>query len=325
MPDPQNPILHMILFDRDGNGGAEITAALGLISDRVDFAMWAPIIPLGIRDVAAIVGHEPVEALASFYESGCQPSEMCPASATIPLGYLKQAVAMFTWLKIIPTLDAHHDTNGRSHRLGENEKGMTALEQFKDESNIQRLAYEATDALIEALDRGSFGFWTDSSKYRQRAGLLIRSKEEFDCYYVIGSHRLFLTLLPMIREVQSASVAPVVGREYMARLLDGDQELEELGDTARRAIALLAMKKAVERLPVEVLPDGVVQVNQSAPVKQRLQAEKEARNAVAASLGADADRYLRQLEDIMAAIRAEDTPVDYHLPGPIVHSKGMSY
>lgn len=311
----------MKLFNRDGDGGKEITAVLGLISDRVDFDTWAPILPLGLRDVVAIVGREPVAALAAAYESGEVAEELMPA-----LTYLQQAVALFSWLKIIPTLDANHDTGGRQKRIGENEKGLTALEQYKDESNILHLAYEATDALIEALDLGAFDFWTTSPKYRQRSGLLIKNKENFDEFYLIGSHRLFLTLLPMIREVQAATVAPIIGREYMARLLEGEETATaQLYDTAARAIALLTMKKAVERLPVEVLPEGIVQVNQAAPVKQKLRAEKEARNAVAASLGEDAARYLQQLEDIMEEIRAEGQPVDFYSPGPIVHSKGMTF
>lgn len=312
----------MKLFDRNGDGGQEIRAALGLISDRVDFSTWAPILPLGLRDVIAIVGSEPVEALAEYYEAGEYDDEKKDRA----LAYLQQSVALFSWLKIIPTLDAMHDNTGRARRIGENEKGLTALEQYKDEANILRLAYEATDALIEELDRAAFDFWTTSRKYQQRAGLLVRSKEIFDEFYLIGSHRLFLTLLPMIREVQAANVAPILGRDYMARLLEGDEKAtDELYDTAARAIVLLTMKKAVERLPVEVLPEGIVQVNQSAPVKQRLRAEKEARNAVAASLGADADRYLQQLEDTMAEIRAEGEPVDFYTPGPIVHSKGMTF
>lgn len=316
----------MKLFDRDGDGAKELTSVLGLISNRVDFNLWSPILPLGIRDVAAIVGYEPVEALAQFYESGCEPTETMPAACTIPLGYLQQAVALFTWLKIIPTLDAQHDTNGRSRRIGENEKGLTALEQFKDEANIQRLAYEATDALIEALDRGGFEFWVNSAKCRQRNGLLIRSKETFDEFYQIGSHRLFVTLMPIIREVQGGEIAPILGPEFLSGLQNEDADLTKaLYDTAARALALLTIKKAVERLPVEVLPEGIVQVNQSAPVKQRLKAEKEARNSVATSLGTDARRYLQQLEDAVAELRADGETVDLYHAGPIAHSKGMSF
>lgn len=311
----------MILFNRDGDGGREITEVLGMISDCVDFDVWAPILPLGIRDVTAIIGREPVAELAARYETAIYDADFEPA-----IKYLQQAVALFTWLKIIPTLDANHDSSGRQRRLGENEKGLTALEQYKDEENIRHLAYEATDALIEELDCRGFEFWIKSPKCRLREGLLIKNKETFDEYYHIGSHRLFLTLLPMIREVQASTVAPVLGDRHIDELLHEEgAAIEKLRDTASRAIALLTMKKAVERLPVEVLPEGIVQVNQSAPVKQRLKAEKEARNSVAMSLGADAARYLQQLEDAVAEIDANGEPVDFYNPGPIVHTKGMSF
>ncbi len=241
------------------------------------------------------------------------------------LAYLQQAVAFFTWLKIIPTLDAQHGDTGRAKSLGENEKGLTALQEFKDEENILRLAYEATDALVEALDREAFPFWIESPKYRQREGLLIRSKEEFDNYYIIGSHRLFVTLVPIIREVQGATVAPVLGK-YLAPILSGEEDTFTLMKaTAARAVALLTMQKAVERLPVEVIPEGVVQVQQSQPVKSRLRAEQSARASVAASLGADATRALEYLQQLVAQLDADGEEVDTSITGPIVHSKGMSF
>lgn len=316
----------MKLFNRDGYGSEEIVAAVGLIANDITFDKWEPILKFGIRDVEAIVGPEVVSALSAFYMDGESASEEIPATASIALRYLKQAVAYFTWLKIIPTLDAQHGDTGRAARLGENEKGLTALEKFHDEENILRLAYEATDALIAELDRRAFTFWTSSRKYKMREGLLIWSKEQFDEYYNIGSHRLFVTLLPMIREVQAADVAPVIGRKYMKALLSGDDDIVTvLMEPAARAVALLTIKKAVERLPVEVLPEGIVQVQQSQPVKSRLKAEKAARDAVAASLGSDAVRYLAQLQDLVAELDAENEPVDRTVPGPIIHSKGMSF
>lgn len=295
------------LFDRDGQGGHEITSAVGLLSDRVDFDTWRPLLPLGMRDVAAIIGRPTLLALCALYHCGEGSNGM--------VAYAQQAVALFTWLKIIPTLDAQHDNTGRARRIGENEKGLTALEQYKDEANIQRLAYEAVDALIEEMELQQFGPWLDGDISLMRQGLLIQSKEEFDRYYVIGSHRLFVTLLPMIREVQQSCIAPIIDTPTLL----SDTALKEL---AANTVALLTMKKAVERLPVEVLPEGVVQVNQSAPVSQRLKAETAARNAVAASLGADADRMLRALQDEMAlrTLGEASRPA-----GPIVHPHGMTF
>lgn len=313
----------MELFNRHGDGGTEIVTAIGLISNDVDFSKWEPVLPLGIRDVTAIIGPEPVQALAEFYDGDFVDGDTAMTEA---LAHLQQAVALFTWLKIIPTLDAQHDGTGRQRRLGENEKGLTALQEFKDERNILQMAYEAVDALIEVMDREEFEFWTGSRKYRLRKGLLIQSKEEFDEYYTIGSHRLFVTLLPIIREVQGAQVAPVLGR-YMPQLLAyEDRDITDLlREPACRAVVLLTMQKAIERLPVEVIPEGVAQIQQSQPVNSRLKAEQAARAAVAKSLGTDADRYIQTLQDLVAQLDAKDNTPDPSMTGPIVHSKGMTF
>ena len=316
----------MKIFNRDGRGSEEIVAAVGLISNDVAFDKWEAVLPFGIRDVSAIVGPEPVAALAAHYESGDDDNDEAIAAA---VAMLQQAVAFFTWLKLIPTLDAQHDSTGRAKRLGENEKGLTALQEFKDEENILRLAYEAVDALVEILDVNAFDFWINSRKYRQRRGLLIQSKEAFDEFYNIGSHRLFVTITPIIREMQGSQIAPVIGRQHLAELLESAEgecgAVEVLREPACRALALLTMKKAIERLPVEVIPEGVVQVQQSQPVKSRLKAEQAARAAVAASLGADAAKYLENLQDLVAELDAADAAPDYYVPKPLVHSKGMSY
>lgn len=313
----------MKLFNRDGNGAVEIVNSVGIIARDITFDKWEAVIPFGIRDVEAIVGPEVIGALDRFY----QDFEVDTTPGLVEaLKYLKQSVAFFSWLKLIPTLDAQHDVAGRSRRLGENEKGLTALQEFKDEENILRLAYQAADALVEVLERHDFQFWTSSAKYRLRHRCLIRSKEEFDEYYNIGSHRLFVTLLPVMREMQDSEVAPILGH-YIDMLLDGTDPgiAAQLKEPASRALVLLTMQKAVERLPVEVIPEGIVQIQQSQPVKARLKAEQSARASVAASLGNDAMRHIGRLQRLVAELDAKNTPVDRHIPGPIVHTKGLSF
>ncbi len=318
------------LFNRDGAGEEEIRELLGVISSGVSFDKWEPLLPFGVRDVAAIVGRSPIIDLALIYneedENKREEAFDLTEGLEEALFYLRQAVALFTWLKIIPTLDAQHDENGRSRRLGENEKGLTALQEWKDEQNILRLAYEAVDALIETMTVNRHYYWIDSPKYSIRKNLLVRTKEEFDEYYNIGSHRLFVTLLPMIREIQGGSVAPVVGGERMSLLLAGDSFLESLlGETARRALVLLTMEKAVRRLPVEVMPEGVVQLQISQPVSSRLKADKDARQAVADSLAADGKLALERLASLVASLEEGENRQLRAVGGPIIHSKGITF
>lgn len=314
----------MQLFNKDNHGREELVAAIGVISKDITFEKWAPALPLGTRNLAAIVGRDVVNELDSLYRKA-EPS----GEEVLAISLAQQAVAMFTWLKILAPLDAQHGNAGRGKTLGENQHGMTALQEWEDKESIRAMAYEATDALIEVLDAAEWEWWTSSVKCRQRAGLLLGSKEVFDEYYVIGSHRLFLTLLPMIAEVQAGDIAPIVTAAHMTQLLSGEGLEDEvrlrLLDLARRPLALLTMKKAVERLPVEVLPEGIVQVQQQATVKQKLRAEKSAREAVAAALGADAERYLQLLQDAVSALDSDEGEADYYLSGPTVQSKGITY
>lgn len=309
----------MKLFNKDNSGAQELVAVIGLISSDLDWTKWEPILPLGIRDVAAIIGSDTINGIDGFYHSGVDDKGQ---QEVVRLA--QQSVAFFTWLKVIPTLDAQHDTAGRGKRLGENEQGMTALQEFKDEDNIRLMAYEAVDALIDALDAGEYEFWENSAKKKDIAELLIRDKEAFDRYYVIGSARLFVTLAPMIREVQNANIIPIITPERYRLLVDGDPEMTaKLLDVCCLPLALLTMKKAVERLPIEVLPNGIVQVQQSATIRDKLRAEKEARQSVAQSLGDDAAAYLQQLQDIIAAMDSAEP--DYYISRPLIHSKGMTF
>lgn len=317
------------LFDRDGDGAAEIVDCIGVISNGISFERWRPLLPFGIRDVSAIIGRNVVIELSGIYNlPEGEDRDICMSIEGMPevIFYLQQAVALFTWLKIIPTLDAQHDETGRSKRLGENEKGLTALQEWKDEQNILRLAYEAVDALIETMTINRHQYWLDSSKYGIRRKLLIRNKETFDEYYNTGSHRLFVTLLPMIREIQHSKVAPVIGKERLAQLLEGDPQLDDLlGESARRAVVLLTMEKAIRRLPVEVLPEGVVQVQMTQPVSARLKADQAARQSVADTLAIDGQLELDRLSMVINSLDKSDYYQSPYIGGPIIHSKGFTF
>lgn len=362
----------MVLFNKANKGAEELVSVLGLIDSDLTFEKWAPIIPLGVRDLKAVIGDDTVKALDDFYkkDTGEEPAEVQdpeeqnqeqqpeeqpeeqlqeneqPTEEQQPetdeqpaeekqedtdamreaVRLAQQAAAMFTWLKVIPTLEAQHGNAGRGKRLGENEHGLTGAQEFKDEDNIRNMAYEAIDALVELLDDKAFDFWTNSPKKKAIEKLLIRDKETFDLYYHTGSHRLFLTLVPMIREVQEDHIIPILTRDRFDRLLQGDETLTaKLMDAARRPLALLAIKKAVERLPIEILPTGIVQVQQSATVRDKVRAEKAARESVAAALAADAAAQLEKLTDLVMELEAGETPVDYHVNGPTLQTKGITF
>ena len=308
-----------LLFNKNTAGAQELVAVLGLIDSNLPFSKWEPILPLGIRELSAIVGSDVIRAIDTLYRGTTMTAD---ESETVRLA--QQSAAMFTWLRVIPTLEAQHGASGRNKRIGENEHGLSSIQEFKDEENIRNMAYEAVDTLVAHLDATNPKFWQDSAKRKHLDTLLIRTKDAFDEYYHIGSHRLFLTLIPMIREVQQSDIVPVITAARCQALLSGDSSMETLlGDAARRPLALLTMKKAVERLPVEVLPTGIVQVQQSTTVRDKLRAEKSAREAVARSLADDASSLLQRLADIIADI--DQPTADTYIPGVTLQSRGITF
>ena len=311
-----------LIFDKDSNGTQELVDALGLIDARTDFSKWKPYIPLSVRRLTAIIGQEVYDKVLDFYQSASVDPD---GKLTRLLGMVQQSVALFTWLKIIPTLDAQHGNTGRQKRLGEHEKGLTALQEYKDEANILSQAYESVDALIAYLEQEKFDFWIQSPKRKAVSELLLSSKEAFDFYYVTGSHRLFLTLAPIIREVQQRHIIPIITYGRYEKLVAGQQVAEGFRDAVCRPLALLSMSKAVERLPVEVLPDGVVQVQLAGRVREKLRAEAEARKTVAKSLEQDGMRDLAALEDLVAALDAAPDEPDLYVPSITLQSKGITF
>lgn len=306
----------MQLFNLYNEGSREIVNAIGMISDNVDFSKWEPLLPLAMRRLGAIIGSDVLEAICSLYKDSEEPELVSAA---------QKPVAFFAWIMMIPTLDAQHGASGRQKKYGENEKGLTALQEYKDEQNILNIAYEATDALIGILEDGNYDFWLQSEAKKRTHSLLIRCKAEFDRYYMIGSHRLYFTLVPLIREVQDTDIAPVVGSERMKAMLEGSGELSQLAEQCRRPLALLTIKKAVERLPIEVIPEGIVQVQQTGSIKEKLKAEKEARRQVAESLSQDAGRYIQDLQDTIAHMDDDPTNDDLYIYQATLQSKGITF
>lgn len=310
-----------VIFNRYGNGADELVSVLGLVDADTDITKWMPIFPLSIRKLTAIVGEEVYREAERLYY---QNEPLSEAEQEL-IRLVQQPLALFTWLKVIPTLDAQHGNSGRQRRLGENEKGLTALQEFKDEENILNLAYESVDSLVAHLEERAYPFWTQSSKKKELSKLLIRSKQEFDRYYMLGSHRLFLTLVPIMKEVQDRYIIPAVTTAVFDKLLGGDKSLAELNDRAARPLALLTMAKAVERLPIEVLPEGVVSVQQIGTIKEKQRAEAAQRYAVAKSLTTDAERDLQNLWDEVKSLLFPAEETDAYVSKPQVQSKGVTF
>ena len=114
-----------MIFDRNGEGRQELVAALGMISDSLDYSKWKPVLPLAARQLTCIIGADVLSEIVDLYRT----DDLDPEKEELVF-MAQRAVAYFAWGKVVPTLDAQHGGSGRQKKLGENEKGLTALQEY---------------------------------------------------------------------------------------------------------------------------------------------------------------------------------------------------
>ena len=311
-----------MLFNKYQDGGKELRELLGFIDANTNFDKWLTWINLSLRQITELTGTEILKQAETYYNQnsfGAHPEE----NEYLLVKKFQLTNALFAYVKMIPSLDAGHGNDGRKKGIGENEKELTALEQYKDEANILNLAYEALEDLLIFLEEQRFEAWENAPVKQMLKSLVITKLSEFNEYYTLGSSRMFFTMLPMIREVQEMKVVPAVTKTRMTALLeamkaaeptDEQKELLEMLPLIRRPLVLASLALAIKRLPVEVLPDGIVQTQITGSIREKRIASKEATRAVIDSLTDDANAAFAILQDYVAGLDGENLTERYVVP-----------
>ena len=247
-----------MLFNKYHDGGKELRELLGFIDANTNFDKWLTWINLSLRQITELTGTEILKQAETYYNQnsfGSHPEE----NEYLLVKKFQLTNALFAYVKMIPSLDAGHGNDGRKKGIGENEKELTALEQYKDEANILNLAYEALEDLLNFLEEQRFEAWENAPVKQMLKSLVITKLSEFNEYFTLGSSRMFFTMLPMIREVQEMKVVPAVTKTRMTALLeamkateptDEQKVLLDMLPLVRRPLVLASLALAIKRLPV---------------------------------------------------------------------------
>ena len=174
-------------------------------------------------------------------------------------------VAIIATLRMYRKNDLSHEDDGRKFKVSTDGTDKIPWEWQLDRDDAMHLEeyYRAVDALIRYLNEKQPKEWTDSDQFKQANSLIIRSGREFDYFYAIDkSERTYMLLQPFIREVQIRTVSRAYGANW-----DTLMNLRDVTDNAFyaacKAVALLAMSLAFRRLPLSVIPVGVVKQYQA--------------------------------------------------------------
>ena len=143
----------------------------------------------------------------------------------------------------------------------------------RDDAAALRKYHKTTDRLLKFLEDNEEDIeeWADSDFQKALRSRFIQTAEVFDSIFPIdGSRRFFVIVAPFMEEVERKQIKKIIGAtkydELKAAIEDNNVAAEdrELVDYICDCIPMLTMAKALVRLNVKVLPDGVVQQFNSA-------------------------------------------------------------
>ena len=175
---------------------------------------------------------------------------------------LQRPIAILACLRLYQKNDLSHEDDGRKFKVSTDGGDKLPWEwQLDRDDTLQLEAYfRAVDSLVDYLDAEKPEKWTSSRLYRDTRTLIVRNAGEMDRYFPIQrSGRTYLLLVPFLREAQVMTVQDAYGTGWKD-LLDEDLDTEESAAhyAAAMATCLLAMSTALTRLPLKLLPCGVV-------------------------------------------------------------------
>lgn len=259
-----------MIFNKDNNGAEELRSLTGNYYANNNFENMPGLILLATSELKKIIG-------ASVYglaETAYMSKEENPDNIGL-VPYVQLPIAINAALNMYRQNDVSHEDSGRKVKIDANNEKIPWQWQLDKDDEIQLdKYYSAVDALIDYLDEVNLTEWKNSDYKKATKTLLINSATKFDRYYPIGgSGRMYILLLPFLRETE-LKLKRQFGTDW-ARYLTADESESGsgssgigLGDPENNdaevleyllpAIPLLTMSVAVKRLPLGVIPKGIV-------------------------------------------------------------------
>src|ERR1035438_2595946 len=232
-----------MIFNKNNTGALELKALLGFFYKSNRFENLISYIEFAKKEATRIIGKEVYKLAEDHYNSENYNADSDPLHPEYQLldelvKKVQLPVALYAYLKFIPSGDLTHSDKGRQIFVSETEKPAFEWQVVRDNENILALAFEAIDLLLEYIDSQGDKIeiepvgdgpvltfknpitlvWCTSDAYLKMKSAMI-SMEEFNSIFPINSSmRLFIALLPFIFKVQQQSVIPVITEQKYLEL-----------------------------------------------------------------------------------------------------------
>lgn len=293
-----------MIFNLNKQGAAELRRMTGNYYAGNDFSAIEMDIEDATDELLQVIGRAVYDKAEKAYLKGENNDQVHLVQL------VQRPIALLATLHYFQRNDISHEDSGRKVKLSSDgtDKIPWEWQLDRDDSIHLQAYYSAVERLIRWLNESKDADWQKSDAYRNAAGLLIRSGREFDTYFPISqSERMYILLLPFLREVQIATVAPSYGEGFETIL---ESATSDVRYAASKALALLTMSVALRRMPLQLIPYSVVQgFNAANGMADSQPASLADTQWMAAMLEADAADWLERMRQLRDGTSGEDIPL----------------
>lgn len=244
-----------MIFNKDGQGAKELRELTANYFANNDFSKIVGEIELAADELAQLVGSKVLELAENYYYN---PETNADAGL---VRKVQRPIALLATLRLYQKNDLSHEDDGRKFKTATDGSEKLPWEWQLDRDDALHLEeyYKAVDVLIRYLNEKGLKEWTDSDLYKSAQTLIIRNGTSFETYFPINrSERMFILLLPFVREAQQLTVKRAYGASWDKLLAEDTVPETDSHYAACKAVALLAMSMAIRRLSLGVIPGGVI-------------------------------------------------------------------
>ena len=294
-----------MIFNRNNNGAEELRDLTGNYYANNEFNKIKSDIKVATYHLCKIVGDavyaRALQAYTNQEASGTDEGQIADVAKFVEL--VQRPIAIMATLQMYRKNDVSHEDSGRKVVVASDGTDKIPWEWQLDRDDAIHMEeyYQAVEQLIDYLNKTQLKEWMESEPKRLADTLLIRSGREFDKYFPIqSSERMYLLLVGFIREAQIRYIRPAYGADKWDDLLkDRSTPENEVRFAACKATALLSMSFAILRMPLQLIPGGVVRNYMSENgMRESLPASIDDVKRLASWLQQDATDWIAQMKDL---------------------------
>lgn len=246
-----------MIFNKENQGAKELRELTSNYFANNNFSKIEGEIELATDELAQLVGQSVIDLATLSYE---KPQD---EKAIVDLvRKVQRPIALIATLRMYQKNDLSHEDDGRKFKVAtdNSEKLPWEWQLDRDDAIHMEEYYKSVDTLIRYLNDNNIKEWKDSDSYKISQTLIIKNGYSFESYFPINrSERMFLLLLPFIREAQQLTVRRAYGTIAWDELVN-EKSIPESDKhfAAAKAVSLLAMSMALRRLSLDVIPGGII-------------------------------------------------------------------